>query len=502
MKVSLSIGWKVLAIASLALIAVIVGAWEGTNYYTSQSSFCGGSCHVMDEQYQAWKTSEHYSPGGDPEKRAECIDCHFLPGGKRSFKANMEGVRHLAAYLYDPDAPLPIRPVVKDGACLRSGCHAKEAFQDKELKFTKKAVFKHKIHFEKGLGGRNLPCDSCHFKVTAKKHFEVPKEICFLCHLKLEKPILEKAEVEQITFGDGAVDRITFRQRPSIDFNQGASKCDICHTIPTKSLQAQLKDGDTLKKPITHQTIKEAGVACEGCHFEVVEGHGEINTGNVVSNGCLTCHNRSKELLAKAADGKLMHDAHVGQPRADCFDCHSVIEHKNRTDHLDFVREDCGLCHQDQHKYQKILLAGVAIAEGIRATPHLMYDVNTNCMGCHLKKKLSQGHAVRTGAPDTCAACHTPEHKKMLDDWKIQVEKEIAFTQEVETEALEKLSGADGKLEAKTLAEAREMIAAGQEFLNVVLVGNGVHNKKYSIIILDEAIASFDDAINLMENGD
>lgn len=501
MKFSLSIGWKILAIASLALIAVIVGAWEGANYYTSQSSFCGGSCHVMDEQYQAWKTSEHYSPGGDPEKRAECIDCHFLPGEKRSFKANMEGVRHLAAYLYDPDAHLPIRPVVKDGACLRSGCHAKEAFQEKELKFTEKTVFRHKVHFEKGLEGRNLPCDSCHFKVTAKKHFEVPKEICFLCHLKLGEHLLEKAEVEQITFGERAIEKITFRQKPSIDFNQGASKCDICHIIPTKSLQAQLKAGETLKQPITHQTIKEAGVACEGCHFEVVKGAGEINTGNVVSNGCLTCHNRSKELLAKATDGKLMHDAHVGQPRADCFDCHSVIEHRNRTDHLDFVREDCGLCHQDQHKYQKILLAGIPVAEGIRATPHLMYNVNTNCMACHLEKKLIRGHAVRTGAPDTCADCHTPEHRKMLDDWKQQVEKEVAFTQEVADEALQKLAAADGKIDAEKLKEAREMIGAGQEFLNVVLVGNGVHNKKYSITILDEAIGNFDDAIALLESG-
>jgi nitrate/TMAO reductase-like tetraheme cytochrome c subunit len=456
----------------------------------------------MDEQYLAWKSSSHFAPKTAGAKRAECIECHFLPGEKQSFKANMEGVRHLAAYLYDPDAPLPIRPVVKDGACLRSGCHAKEVFQDKELKFTEKTVFRHKVHFEKGLDGRNLSCDTCHFKVTAEKHFEVPAEICFLCHLKLERPVLEQAEVEHITFGEGAVDRITFRRKPSIDFNQGLSKCDICHTIPTKSLQSQLSDGDGLTKPITHQTIQKAGVACEGCHFEVIKGHGEINTGNVVANGCLNCHNRSEKLLSKAADAKLMHDAHVTEPRADCFDCHGVIEHRNRTDHLDFVREDCGLCHQDQHKYQKILLAGIPVAEGIRASQHLMYSVNTNCMACHLEKKLSRGHAVRTGAPETCAACHTPEHKKMLDDWKQQVDKEIAFTQEVEAEALEKLADAERKLGAETMAKAREMIEAGQEFLNVVRVGNGVHNKKYSITILDEAIASFDDAIALMESGD
>lgn len=472
----------------------------GVSSYTAQSEFCGGSCHTMDEQYQAWKSSSHFNPKTPGAKRAECVECHFLPGEKKSFKANMEGARHLAAYLYDPKAPLPIRPVVKDGACLRSGCHAKAAFQDKELKFAEKAVFKHKAHFEKGLEGRDLSCDTCHFKVTAEKHFEVPKEICFLCHLKLEEHDLEKAEVESITFGEHAIKKISFRQRASSDFNQGASKCDICHTIPTKSLQSQVSEGEALTKSITHQSIKETGVACEGCHFEVIKGAGEINTGNVVSNGCLTCHNRSKDLLDKAADGKLMHDAHVSVPRADCFDCHGVIEHKNRTDHLDFVREDCGLCHQNQHKYQKILLAGIPVAEGIRATPHLMYNVNTNCMACHLEKRLSRGHAVRTGAPDTCADCHTPEHKKMLKDWKKQVDKELAFTSEVETEALEKLAAAEGTIDAGKLAEAREMIAAGQEFLNVVRVGNGVHNKKYSITILDEAIGSFDDAIALLES--
>jgi nitrate/TMAO reductase-like tetraheme cytochrome c subunit len=494
-----------IALAAVALVAVVLlGAgvlYYAGNAYTSTSEFCGGSCHTMDEQFAAWKSSSHFSPKTPGAKRAECIECHFLPGEKKSFKAQMEGARHLAAYLYDPEAPLPIRPVVKDGACLRSGCHAKEAFQDKELKFTEKAVFKHKVHFEKGLGGRNVACDNCHFKVTAEKHFEVPKEICFLCHLKLEKPTLESADVEQITFGDHAVNRITFRKRPSIDFNQGASKCDICHTIPTKSLQSQIsEDSDGLTKSITHQTIKEAGVACEGCHFEVVKGRGEINTGNVVANGCLNCHNRSKELLAKAADGKLMHDAHVTEPRADCFDCHGVIEHRNRTDHLDFVREDCGLCHQDQHKYQKILLAGIPVSEGISASEHLMFSVNTNCMACHLEKKLSRGHAVRTGAPETCAACHTPEHKKMLGDWKKQVDKELAFTREVETEAREKLANAEGKLDAEKIAEARKLIDAGHEFLNVVLVGNGVHNKKYSITILDEAIGSFDDAIALLES--
>ncbi|MBT5309171.1 MAG: cytochrome C [Rhodospirillaceae bacterium] len=495
--------WTSAAVATVVGVVLLSGAWFAQEAYTSQSSFCGGSCHTMTEQYEGWKSSKHHASKSAEGTQAECVDCHFLPGEKHGFKAKMEGLRHLAAYLYDPEAPLPIRPVIKDGACLQSGCHSVEKLQDKELKFTEKVRFKHKPHFgDKALKGQKLTCDTCHFKVTEDKHFEVPKDVCFLCHLKLGKQTLEVAEVEKVTIGEKSVEEISFRQRPTIDFNQGASKCDICHIIPTKSLQGQLSADDSKVKAITHQSIKEAGVACEGCHFEVVKGHGEINTGNVVSNGCLKCHNRSDELLSTAANGKLMHDEHIAKPRADCFDCHGVIEHKNRTDHLDFVREDCTLCHQDQHKYQKYLLAGIPVTEGIRATPHLMFSVNTNCMGCHLKKSLSKGHTVRTGAPETCAACHTPEHKKMLSDWRKQVGTEITGAEEVLLEAQQARANAKlAGVNAETLSKVDQMITSGIELLDVVRIGNGVHNKKYAITIIDEVYGYLEDAIDLLAEG-
>jgi hypothetical protein len=214
--------------------------------------------------------------------QADCIDCHFLPGEHSSLKAKYEGMRHLAAYLYDPEAPLPIRPVIKDGACLQSGCHDREQVAAKEIQFTEKVRFKHEAHFDdQVLDGHQITCDTCHFKVTKDKHFEVPQDICYLCHLKLEKPTLEKA-----VMSGGEIMKISFVDRPAIDFNQGVSRCEICHEIPTRSLQSQLEIGDdsTTKKPITHQTMQEAGVACESCHFEVVNGGGEINTGNVVAS--------------------------------------------------------------------------------------------------------------------------------------------------------------------------------------------------------------------------
>ncbi len=496
MGVSINISGRLVAIMLVGIVLLLLASWGGIEYYTSQSSFCGGSCHTMTEQYVAWKNNFHHADNNPDGMQANCIDCHFLPGEKRSLKAKFEGLRHLAAYLYDPNAPLPIRPVIKDGACLQSGCHNREKLADKEIQYTEKARFKHSVHFtDKALDGHQVTCDTCHFKTTEEKHFEVPKEICFLCHLYLDKPTLDIA-----TMDDSEVKKISFTGRPSIDFNQGASRCDICHTIPTRSLQSQLQAGDeaSTKKPITHQTIQESGVTCESCHFEVVKGHGEIDTGNVVANGCLTCHNRSQTLLSTARDKTLMHDKHV-PAKADCFDCHEVIEHKNRTDHLDFVRQDCQLCHADQHKYQKLLLAGLPVDEDTSGAPHLMFEVNTNCMGCHLKKTVNRGHDVRTAAGDTCAACHTEQHRKMLDNWKKTMEEEVAGAEEVEIEARQMLALLKDDMDLDLLKQAEEMLAKGAENLNIVRFGNGVHNKKYAITILDSAFGYFEDTIELLE---
>jgi len=491
---------RVVAAGIALIILLVLASWGGVEYYTGQSSFCGGSCHTMTEQYDAWKNNTHHASKNAEGMQADCVDCHFLPGEKYSIHAKLEGLRHMAAYFYDKDAPLPIRPVIKDGACLSSGCHEKAKFEDKELMFTPKVRFKHKVHFgDKALEGQMLTCDTCHIKVTKEKHFEVPKDICFLCHLKLEKPTLDKAKVEKIAVGTTVVEEVSFRANSSLDFNKGASRCDICHEIPTKSLQAQLKVGDSLTRPITHQTIQKADVACESCHFEIVKGSGEINTGNVVSNGCMRCHNRSDELLAKAQDKKLMHNSHIGPAKADCFDCHEPIEHRNRKDHLDFVRTDCQLCHQDQHKYQKILLAGAPVNENLSGAPHLMFNVNVNCMACHLKKEVNRGHAVRTGAKETCAACHTEKHKQMLDDWKTQVDKEVKSAEEFEQEVVQTLAQVKGTIAAESFNQAQQMVKGARDLLNIVRFGNGVHNKKYAIAIIDEAFGGFEGALEIIE---
>ena len=43
-------------------------------------------------------------------------------------------------------------------------------------------------------------------------------------------------------------------------------------------------------------------------------------------------------------------------------------------------------------------------------------------------------------------------------------------------------------------------MADGREMLDIVRFGNGVHNKKYAINILDGAIGNFEDVIDLLES--
>ena len=99
MKISTLAGWNTVLIGIVGLVVLGVAAWKGMGAYTAQSSFCGGSCHAMTEPYESWKVSKHYARNNAKSEEAGCVDCHFLPGEKKSLKAQVQGLRHLAAFL-------------------------------------------------------------------------------------------------------------------------------------------------------------------------------------------------------------------------------------------------------------------------------------------------------------------------------------------------------------------------------------------------------------------
>ena len=72
--------WRLATLVFIGIAVFSLMAYEGVEYYTAQSSFCGGSCHTMTEQYEAWKSDYHHKDNNPDGMQAGCIDCHFLPG--------------------------------------------------------------------------------------------------------------------------------------------------------------------------------------------------------------------------------------------------------------------------------------------------------------------------------------------------------------------------------------------------------------------------------------
>jgi len=278
------------------------------------------------------------------------------------------------------------------------------------------------------------------------------------------------------------------------EFNKGRGKCSLCHDIPTKSLQKQKKEGNDDEKPVTHQSLEEANVSCQSCHYELVIGQGRI-----IREKCFECHDYSEEMLLKSNNRKLMHEQHVAGQNAKCFECHEHILHRNEKAFLSPIRESCFVCHPDHHEYQLLLLRGES-KKGVTQAPGLMYDVKTNCIGCHKEEKTVNGQQVLAASTKTCVACHTPKYEGMVKEWKDKTKEELDIAKEFRQEAKAAIKKAQGKVSTEKLESAMAMFAQGQENLWIVEYGGGVHNKKYSVVLLDAAMNNFEDAIYLLED--
>lgn len=444
--------------------------------YTSTPAFCGNTCHVMKAAYESWKVSEH--------KDINCLACHATTGEKPSRYPSFRGLRQAYSYVMresNNDNPR-VRPVINDQSCAAAGCHTGEHFLKKESSFAKSEGVRfihisHKVKDFDGsqdspeaagapqaasVPGHELHCDTCHTHQSVNNHFEVAKETCFLCHFKKQ------------------------------GFNEGRATCMVCHDLPHKSLQQQKAEDD--EGAITHDTIFDAGVPCQSCHRHVIAGSGAIK-----KEDCRTCHFKP-EILAKSGRGhmELLHRKHVAGQQAGCFDCHQPIEHKDRDDFLDLVRSDCQACHPDHHKFQKALLVG-AEREGVPHTPNPMFSVKTNCLGCHVEKDAHKGQPFLLSSENACVACHSQSIGNLLVKWRKELAEELAYAREVEGSAVQAITDAEHRVPEAKLKHAKALLAKGRESLHIVMYGNGIHNKKYAILLLDAAIGNFDHLVEVLK---
>jgi hypothetical protein len=111
-----------------------------------------------------------------------------------------------------------------------------------------------------------------------------------------------------------------------------------------------------------------------------------------------------------------------------------------------------------------------------------MSAVNIDCMGCHIETKLDKkGEKVVKATSKACVGCHTVRHESMAKEWKDIIREELEAAEEVKRNAENVIK----KAHHKTPVE-------------VVKYGHGIHNKKYSIMLIDFALDSFEDAVDLV----
>ncbi|MBW2066257.1 MAG: hypothetical protein JRJ03_15190 [Deltaproteobacteria bacterium] len=470
--------------------------------------FCG-YCHILtypnivQKGYELWKKGKHNNVG--------CVECHYPPKKKKAYRGHVSGskdeIKHIPkkpperfSYIELGGGVIRTRPRIVDASCLTSNCHGnpKDEFRTKKIKFTGKVAFVHEPHLDKAkqIEGQQVNCASCHQHETENKHFEVSKGSCFLCHFTKAK------------------------------FNQERARCDLCHKLPEKPIQT------SGEKPITHRMLKDAGVSCSSCHFELIQaaggGHsqayfekGQLRTavvlgaGRIKQGNCESCHDRAKDLKEKK-NGKLLHQKHVTVKNTRCVECHEPVRHQKAKLLLTLpksgpkmtikevikdqtVQAACGTCHPDPHRYQRLLAAGLK-RRGVIEAPDPMRRARTNCLGCHIELgTTAKGERTLVGSARACVRCHTKDHEKMLREWKAELSRELEFAKEVKEEALTALEEAKSKLSKAKMHEAMGMLREGRENLDIVRFGNGVHNKKYSMFLIDAAITSFEDVLDYIE---
>lgn len=477
-----------------------------------QPQFFCGTCHIMtypsiiNKQYELWKKSKH--------NETACVTCHYGPDKSKATGDTTAG--HLPSqppqyftHLKIGGDVVQTRAKIDDATCMTDNCHGKpdDQFKTKKIQFTEKVTFVHQPHFEakNQIKGQKIGCTNCHRHETNLKKFEVSKDSCYLCHFMGTK------------------------------LNEARSRCELCHKLPEAPIKIKAptqepkddwdSDKDTSKteptqgepaqtKPITHAMLKQAGVACTSCHFELVQSgtgatysaffeNGILKTavvygvGQIKKENCLACHDKEKD-LKQAMAMELMHQRHTTDKTARCLDCHQPVVHIKAKLEERLPQDDdpvllagCMTCHPVPHYYQRVLTSGYK-NPAYGHVPDSMYGTSVNCLGCHNEQiTLPKGQTVLKASGKTCVSCHDKTYEKTLKEWKAELNDKIKSISQMEKEILKTLDNVKTRLSKDKLNEAMGQLKEAQEDLKIVQFGNGVHNKKYALMLLDESLKRF-----------
>jgi hypothetical protein len=330
---------------------------------------------------------------------------------------------------------------------------------------------------------RDLQCVNCHAYQTGSHdfvgqqgahHFAVNKNTCYTCHFNNE------------------------------GFNTGTNRCLLCHAPPQQEIvvhetlpaeareKLQVPESATSPIKMNHAEILAKNVSCSVCHMDVARGD-----ATVTRRDCERCHDQPRffqdwkepftlDLVAR------YHEAHIYQQRAKCLDCHSEIQHSlarskdgNSQSSLMAALADCSHCHANPHLEQIKLLSGQGGLGVPKSEPNPMFGARTNCFGCHTESSAHpNGHQTMQATQQACTACHGDRYAEMLVRWKGGIELTLTDAEAAYAEARKQF---DENTTATPTArkKASELLNVAQSDLQLVKLGNGVHNVTYALELLD-----------------
>jgi hypothetical protein len=431
--------WTMRILVLLLLAAIFSG---GAIVVTGQPGFCD-SCHIMNEYYDSWATSDH--------NEINCLECHLQPGFAGYVKGKINGLAQAVDCAVGRIGTKPNATVV-DSSCLRSKCHSTAELAADKLRFNS-VRFAHAQHLDKVVKGIKIGCGTCHSHFEGSEHFSVNRDVCFTCHF---------------VTGDAE------------DETQVNTQCTDCHEIPNKVIQRGLVT-------VNHAEFVEYQASCEeSCH------RGQVSHSSGVSeSSCLNCHSFRKN---DQHDVEELHAAHSEHEKVECFACHGQILHGPTKVATVAEMIECEDCHTGTHKVQKsIYKAGdhPEVEDALTLGP--MFLTHVNCTGCHIERGEQQDGVIGSigtvakASPAACDNCHEKgTGKQYIPFWQKRI-RTVYSQVEQKVKALESRL----KIESnpQVVKELKEKVQQARTILESVSSDGswGVHNFKYTESMLRNA---------------
>ncbi|HPF41360.1 MAG TPA: NapC/NirT family cytochrome c [Phycisphaerae bacterium] len=425
--------WRArLRIAGLfMLVFLVLGAAGigGAEYYTGTPNFCG-TCHVMDPYYESWAADVHSTKLG-----VRCVDCHYAPGERHTFKAKFKGLSQAVSYFSGRSGGSRPRAHVNDDSCLTSSCHGDGVFRETEIKI--------------GEPRKEI-------REIAGQKVEIDREPTVVYQHGVHLDVEGKLEENERAIHD--VSRRLMRALPGEGFDlvEAASKS----VAPAKERQtamravvaqlgASAQEADAMElMRLEHVKVRLdqlSGITCAACHTynEAGNSHFKVNQAscftchftnqefNRDSGECLKCHEPPSRMIAVhgattdsdglrnagASSTGMMDHRDIVQRGIDCASCHLDVV---QGDAVVSVRE-CAHCH-DQDRFTKDFDTRTTETVAEYHRTHVAAQ-SAQCGDCHraINHRLIDPVMVASSAAflepvlENCQHCHPNHHREQVE---------------------------------------------------------------------------------------